>query len=330
MNKDYKIERVGREGLGGIAGLYRLCFNKEKGPDFFGWKYFDNPAGEALCLAARNGSYLAGSCVMIPEDFYVFGKALKIYKCCDLMVRPDHRKQGLATRIIKALSEHLGRSGPLFLYTFCGKNATPGFLKNQWVKLDNISYYFKHKYQLKLQGLFRRIDRLYEEGTLREISSASVLCRDYKFIVDSSSAHIAKDERYLNWRLKDPRYEYRIIGYYEKDALRGYAIYNTGIGDNTYMIDLETDGGEPRIIASLLAAVESAALKAGRKSIIALTVKDTPFEKIVKKHGYIRNPFGKGPLASILDFNILIDRIYDSRLFTRSGWDLRPLNYDDI
>ncbi len=330
MKKEYKIEKVGHEELEKVARLYRICFGKDRSVDFFKWKYFANPAGEALCLAAKEGSGVIGSCAMIPEDFYIFGKRMKIYKCCDLMVHPEHRKKGMATALIKSLSEHLEKSGRIFLYTFCGKNATPGFLKNGWSKMDDIGYYFKHKAHLGIQSLFKKLDRLYDEGVLKPIGSALELCRSYRFNTKTDGVSIVKDERYLDWRLKDPRYNYIIVGAYEKDALKGYVIYNTGIHDNAYIIDLEAEGGDQKVIGNLLASAESAAYRSGRKAIIALTVKDTPFQKMVKRHGYIANPFGRGPLASILDFNILIDRIYDAGASDRVNWDLRPLNYDDI
>ena len=330
MDNRYKTKKIDYKEIDKIAQLYTICFSRTKSVNFFKWKYFDNPTGEALCLAVKDDGNIVGSCVMIPEEFYVFGKKMKIYKCCDLMVHPQYRRQGISTKLISSLSEHLKQSGPLFLYTLCGKNATPGFLKNQWLKLDDVSYYFKHKNQLKVKFFFNRLEKLYNRRILRQINSISDLCKNYKFKIDDTKIHIVKDEKYFRWRLKNPRYKYNIIGYYEKDILNGYIIYNIGIKNNTYIIDLEADNNNAKIINTLLTSVELASYKSNHKLVIALTIKDGIFQRLIKKNKYIRNPFRKGPLTSIMDFNILIDEMYGNKAFNKSNWNIYPLNYDAI
>jgi GNAT superfamily N-acetyltransferase len=330
MQDNYKIEKIDYQEIGKIVRITSICFNKVKDMDLLKWKYFDNPAGEALCLAVKNGDTIAGSCVMIPEEFYVFGKKRRIYKCCDLMVHPDHRKQGLATRLILYLGEHLKRRGPLFLYTLCSKNATPAFLKNKWIRLGDVNNYFKHRFQFTSKFLFNRFDRLYSEGTLRYIDSISDFCKAYRFKIDETKIHIVKNEDYFNWRLRDPRYKYKIVGYYERDNLKGYVIYNTGIGNNAYIVDLEVDNDSPKVISTLLTAVELAAFQASNKMIITLTINDTIFHDIIRKNGYIRNPFCKGSLTSTIDFNILVEGGDNKKAFNRPSWDIFSLNYDGV
>ena len=128
----------------------------------------------------------------------------------------------------------------------------------------------------------------------------------------------------------NPYYEYNITAYYEEGAAKGYVIYNTGVDNNTYIIDLEAYGNNPTVIKTLLAAVELFTYKSGRRLIIALTVKGTVFQESIKKNNYLNNPFSKGPLASIIDFNILIDSSYGKEVLDKATWDIRPLNYDDI
>lgn len=331
MNSGYKIEKTGREDFDKIEELYKICFGREAAEGLFKWKYSDNPAGEALLSAVKFNGTIVGSCVMIPEDFYIFGEEKRIYKCADMMVHPDHRKKGLSTDLVLFLCETLRNAGPLFLYTLCSKIATHSFFKNRWSKSGNIYNYFKHTGQIEAESLFTRPERWYKKNILRPINSVSDLCKDYKINVNRDGISIIKDEKYLKWRLSDPRHKYNIVGYYDGGALKGYAVYSLGSSNIAYIIDIETVKDRDQKIGSmLLNAVELSALKAGQKALIALAAEGSAFEKIVKRNRYIKNPFQKGPLAGVLDFNILIDEAYGSKACDRANWDIRPINYDGI
>ncbi|MFC1621566.1 GNAT family N-acetyltransferase [Candidatus Omnitrophota bacterium] len=330
MNAQYKIEKINPGEISDIARLHAVCFNGRDNVDFFKWKYFENPAGDAFCLAVKDSGNIVGSCVMIPEEFYVFGERKKIYKCCDLMIHPKYRRQGLSTRLAFSLNECLKKEGPLFLYTLCGKNATPTFLKNKWTKFCDVDIYFKHRKQLSVKFFFEKIKRLFNNNTLRHISSVSGLCKDYRFSSDDAKIRIAKDERYLGWRLRDPRYTYKIIGYYDNDVLKGYISYNAGINDVLYIVDLDSGGGDAKIIEALVSAAELDAHKSGHRLVIALAFKDSIFQKTIKRNNYLRNPFGRGPLKSTMDFNILVEETHDKKIFNKSNWDVYSINYDDI
>jgi hypothetical protein len=331
MNSDYKIEKISCGEVDKIAELYKICFGREAIAGLFKWKYSDNPAGEILLSAVKFNGAIVGFCVMIPENFHIFGEKKLIYKCADLMVHPCHRRKGLSTDLVLFLCENLKKSGRLFLYTLCSKNATHSFLKNKWSKSGNIYNYFKHNRQIKAELLFTRPEMLHKKGILRPINSVLDLCRDYKINVNEDRVNIVKDEKYLKWRLSDPRHKYNIIGYYDDEALKGYAVYSLGNNNIAYIIDIETfKGSDQKIGSALLSAIELSALKAGQRALIGLAAEGSAFQEMVKKNRYIRNPFQKGPLSSILDFNILVDEAYGARARDRANWDIRPINYDGI
>ena len=213
MEDKYKIEKIDCTNLDRISRLYTACFDRAVDDNFFKWKYFDNPSGEALCLGFKYNEDIIASCAMIPEEFYVFGEKIKIYKCCDLMVDPEHRKQGLSTKAISSLMRSLSVSRPLFLYTLCSKNATRSFLKNQWVKLGDVRSYFKHKSQLNSKFFFSRFERFYDRGILKQIGSISDLCGAFKFKSDKTKIHIAKSETYFKWSAAKSRKQ---LGFYFK------------------------------------------------------------------------------------------------------------------
>jgi GNAT superfamily N-acetyltransferase len=330
MRNTYTISNIDRKEIDMVAELYKACFGRDAGVDLFTWKYLNNPGGEALSLAVRCDADIVGSCVMIPENVYVFGKKKKIYKCADLMVHPEHRRKGLSVALIRSLCERLKQDEPLFLYTLCSKNVTPGFVKNKWIKLGDVYSYFKHTGQCKIKFLFNHVRKLYEKGILKQIYPFSNLCKEYKFKIDEMRIGIVKDESYLCWRLSDPRYRYSIIGYYEDSELKGYIIYNVGIHDIVYIVDVEAYNDDARILKVLINAVEAVACEFHRRLIVALATDGSNFQKTIKRNHYVRNLFSKGPLSSIMDFNILIDNVYDDRAQERLCWDIRPMQYDGI
>lgn len=330
MNVKYTIEEMKPDEVDQIASLYSVSFQRKKDATFFTWKYLKNPFGTALCLTTKTNGAIVGSCTLIPEEFCIFGKKEKIYKCCDLMICPDHRKRGLSTKLIAALAKRLeGKGSPCF-YTLCSKKATPAFRKNCWVTLGDIYYYFKPRAFIEAQRLTCHLEKLYEDGILRHIGSVPDLCNEYIFAPDPRFIHIAKSQSYLSWRLANPVYCYAIIGCYEAGSLTGYVIYSNGNGNNTFIIDIETKEDNARIFKSLIAAVELESRKSRARSVIIMAVKDTVMERLAKISGYIRNPFKKGPLSSLLDFNILTDMTADMPVSDRARWIIGALNYDDV
>ncbi len=330
MSNKYIIEKLSCNETYKIAPLYSISFGKATSANAFKWKYFDNPSGKPLCLGAKDKENLIGAFTLVPEDFYVFGDKSKVYKCNDLMVHPEYRGQGLGSKLVRSVSEHLKQSGSLFIYTFCAKYVSPFFFNNKWQKLYDVEYFFKHKAHLKAKFVFKKFEKLFNNRTLRRIKSISELCKNYEFKIDNTKIHIIKDEKYFNWRLKDPRFKYDIIGYYKRNSLEGYIIYNSGINNNKFIIDLEAQNGNLGIINTLISSVEFSAYNNYNKSVIALTVKGSPFQKLIKKNKYIRNPFHKGPLTSTMDFNILINSNYNDELSNKLNWDIYPLSYDAV
>ncbi|MBF0363025.1 MAG: GNAT family N-acetyltransferase [Oligoflexia bacterium] len=330
---EYKIKRILVEDVHKVAELYNICFSREKNTEFFRWKYFENPVEHAKCSIALHGEKIVGSCVLIPEDFFVFGKNMRVYKCCDLMTHPQHRKRGLSTKLINDVTMTVKQSGPVFFYTLCSKNATGAFLKNKWVMSAEVRYHFKHISQIKLQVAFRKlIKRKKNIGNIRVIDSISDLYNGFKIKHTNNgndNIQLYKDEKYLKWRLGNPFYNYCILGYFQDDAIKGYLIYNKGINNNIFIIDLETKDNNLQIANLLLNHLESIASE-NNKSVLALTIKDTYFQKLIQENGYICNPFRRGPLTSILDFNVFIDEDQDRRSLQKEMWSIHPLNYDDV
>jgi len=330
INGKYVLEKAKREDLGQIAILFSKCFGVAGTEKFFQWKYFENPAGEAFCLLVKHKSNIVGSYVMIPEDFSVFGKPKKIYKGCDLMVLPEHRSWGMASSLISGLTERLSDSGPLFLHVISLKATAALLLRHNWKKIDSICRYFKASILMNIKFISKNTESLYRDGVLREISSVKELMSIRSFKDNASRIRIIKSQEYLQWRLSDTRYSYRITGYFKNGCLRGSIICNTGIGEADYLIDLDLADSDKEAATILLDAAYYQSSQSGRKLIIAITNLSSTLNSHLISNGYLRNPFQFGPLPDEIGLYALIDNAHGSQCLNKNNWDIYPDSYDGI
>jgi hypothetical protein len=237
----------------------------------------------------------------------------------------------LAQKLVAELGDCLRRQGDAAGYTLCGKNATPSFLKNHWVKVGSVHNYFKVCRFSKARIFYRKIESRFNEGIIRDAGSLPQFFAEHEFNPRHSGIFHFRSRRYLEWRLKDPYHKYRILSYNSEGVTKGYLIYNErAAGNAAYIMGLEADNGERKVLTTLLEAVELLAYRAGRGLIIAIAVKDSVFRKVLTENGYWSNPFKRGPLASLLDFNVLYGGKIDARAVSKEKWDICSLNYDDI
>lgn len=327
MTDNYSVEKLLFEELDKLTALKTLCFGTKTNPDFFKWRYFDNPDGEAYCLIIKHKNQIVGSCAIAPEKFIVFGVQKTIYKYADLMIHPEHRSKGLAAMLVNQLAKDLKQMQEQFLYTFCGNNSAPSFVKNGWTKIGNVNYYFKTKYTLAIKHLFNNPKTLFDSGILKETENYTDFFKGYQFITNENEVHLVKSKEFFEWRLRDPRFSYKLIGYYENENLIGYAIYNCSFKKFSFIVDIEAPNKD--IYKKLINAIEYKSLKGGFKFVFALALDSSPFHKILRKSIFQFNPLKRGPLHSLMNVFILNDNS-DKRLTNKKIWNLYTIHYDDI
>ena len=112
--------------------------------------------------------------------------------------------------------------------------------------------------------------------------------------------------------------------------MNGYLLYSISSSNLLNVIDIESSSDDRKIVDQLLTCAEYIIVKEKHRGIIILAVKNSPFYNYMKNKNYLINPFNKGPLHTVLDFNIVrydikIENISDTRI-----WDINGLSYDDI
>jgi len=329
-SEGYFDRLLGEKDLGSISRLYKSAFKKTPELDVFRWKYFQNPAGNAIWAGVFHGEEVIAAGAMVPEDVFVFAEQRTIYKCTDLMVHPEHQKRGLAKRIINQLKKNIDRTAPLFSYTLCAKHATPGFQRNNFVHSGEMKTFFIPFFMLRIKFLAQKLGGSYQDAKVKKFDSVLAPLDGFDFQRTEKRISVKKSADFLRWRMANPQYQYKLIGYFENDNLGGYLIYSVGKANIMNIIDVETLPNLANVGEKLILAAEYEAYVMKYRAIAFSSVGSNYFTCQFGRRYFLRNPFKKGPFKSQIDFNICIDEGYDNSVFDLANWEVYALHYDDV
>ena len=293
MSVDYVVEPLTAATFSELAPLMQDAFGDTVDSSFFNWKYLDNPAGPALGNIARAGpgGEVAAFYGMIPEN-YRWGKHTnRIYQSCDTMTHSRHRRRGLFRLLALETYRAAETADPrFFAYGFGGPTSTPGFLKMDWRIEFELNHFFRPYPLTLLPGRrrhARKVRRL--DGPTDELVA----------MIRASSAgdvnSIDKTDAFIRWRLANPRRRYE----YLLDDAGAYAIYYRA-GGILFLFDFWER--EPDVGAVVWNELRRASLSPRSKGVLTFAQRGTGLQKRLKRYGFIRNPFRRGPGADTIPF----------------------------
>lgn len=323
---EYTFQKLDSSHLHKIDELFSVVFNYDSNLKLIQWKYFDNPAGNAICFGAFYGEQLVASGTMMPECMMVFNKEKTLYKSTDLMTHPDHQRKGLSKQINALLKEEVSKENPIFAYTLCSHDATKSFLKNNWTHVGKFINYFKPSILLKTTAAFKSKNNT----AIKKQDTIGSALDTYPFQNDTNKISSKKTVEILKWRIQNPNFRYSVLFHYENNKVNGYLIYSIGKSNMLNIIDVDATNNNKKILNALITAAEQETVQNNCRGIVACTVNNSSLEQIAKSNNYLNNPFTKGPLISILDFNICIDNVYGDKVLDKKNWSIYALSYDDI
>ncbi len=326
MSEIYSYRLLNNTDILKLENLFKSAFNLNVKENFFNWKYFSNPCGETILVGAFYNDQLVGSGAMLIENMNVLGTNEKVYKCTDLMTHPEHQKKGISKEINKLLNEEVIKNDSLFSYTLCSKISTKSFIKNNWSHLGEISNLFKPHLLLKLTSFSKK------NKHIKQISFTDNILINYNFIFSDLTISLNKTNDYLKWRCSNPNFSYTILGHFDDDNnLNGYLIYSLSNNNLINVIDIDSNSKNDKLVKrNLLSEVERLSVYNKNKGLLFMTLKNSELNNFLRRKGYIYNPFKKGPLVSILDLNLKINKVSNQKLDASNIWDISSLNYDDI
>ncbi len=299
-----------------LTELYQSVFNVYKSPEYWHWKYYQNPAGEPGMYVAvdQDTEKIIGEIGSIPVWIRVKGKDLLAAQGCDIVVAPAYQRGTPFFRLEKLAHAFNIDRGKHFEYAISIKLTYKIFTQRlgfkgvspvrRLVKALNPTPYIARK--LKLPFLSQPLGWIGKElirgwDWLREIHKVKLAVvqadnfddrfeRLFNRVADNYGVMIIRDVKYLNWRYNlHPQEKYTTLALEGADGeLRGYAICvinNTDVCRGR-IVDLVIDPRDREGMRAILAGVLEYFYSRGVEVAAAWLLEHVSHVKVFREFGF--------------------------------------------
>jgi len=213
-----------------IRSLYETVFDKRRGPEWFAWRYDTPYVDELQVVVAEQSGTVVGAEPFITFRFETGGDTVLAVQPADAMVHPDHRRQGLLTRMTEFALDRYTAGEPAFVFNFPNEAAVGAFQKLGWREVPDVTsvYRIQNPGGFLSIGRSQRLQRAVESGT-RRVGNAlyrladrraegegvtverhdrvpsTTLARLYERDVPDA-LHARRDAAFFEWRLGNPEW----------------------------------------------------------------------------------------------------------------------------
>ncbi|GAA0662671.1 GNAT family N-acetyltransferase [Natronoarchaeum mannanilyticum] len=281
VRETYEIRQFRQGDADRFATLYEAVFEATPPDEWFDWKYRDNPFVDhvPITVAVDGDGTLVGARPLLALPMAAGSRKFLALQPGDTMVHPDHRRQGLFTRMTERTIERYHDHEAALFFNFPNEKSGPGYRKLGWRDVGEVTTYYRIQSpgawldagsipdaaaDLIADGYNRVRDALatapddvaverYEE------IPAELVASQYRSRIPDGF-HANRSVRYLRWRFRNPEWTYRT--YVARDACErpiGAAVVGTQIDGGRTIAKL-TDVVPPTAGRRELAALLSAAL----------------------------------------------------------------------
>ncbi|WP_224449691.1 GNAT family N-acetyltransferase [Haloprofundus salilacus] len=165
----YVVRRYEPADRDQFLDLYEEVFEKARTPEWFNWRYGGPHTDEVRMFLAEKDGEIVGAEPFISFEICGGGETVSALQPADAMVHPDHRRNGLLTRITEAAIDHYTDAGPSFIFNFPNQAAIGAFLKLGWVQVGEVAT----AYRIQKPSAFLKSDRAKRMGPLADAFSAA-------------------------------------------------------------------------------------------------------------------------------------------------------------
>lgn len=230
---EYRIRQYRPSDTEAFLSLYSTVMGDEKRESWFAWKYEENPYIDhvAMVVGVFEGA-IVGARPFFALPVSINGEREIALQPGDTMVHPDHRRQGLFTRMTEqAIERYAGDHR--FFFNFPNPRSRSGYLKLDWEIVSERSSYYRienpgdvgksrtDRKAVQLMGeiatpIARGYYRL-RDFTASEPSQITVRtepeppAEELATLYRSSTPdriHTLRDEQFYQWRFDNPDWEY--------------------------------------------------------------------------------------------------------------------------
>lgn len=196
-----------------MVDLYNVTFRNKVDRTYYLWRYINNPCRELLiALAIENGNVISSYSYM-PFFLSVNKATYKAALAIHLMTLPDHKGQGISTKLCQVLIPYLVEHGYKMI---CG--------------FPNLNSHAFHVNRLGWVDIYEFPTMSCPVPVAAELKS--VVIRDDQFRLDYSlierytnKISVYKDARFLRWRYGEcPNCSYPVFAIAENENIKAYAV----------------------------------------------------------------------------------------------------------
>jgi GNAT superfamily N-acetyltransferase len=119
----YQVAECTAGDLVEFKGVFELSVGKTKPMTYFEYNQGDSPLGSPVRFKVVKGGQMVGSHTIRPLLLEIDGQAVKAGLTMDSFIHPQHRKQGLFTRLVKATSQAARDRGWEVILGFANRNS---------------------------------------------------------------------------------------------------------------------------------------------------------------------------------------------------------------
>lgn len=231
---EYAVRLFESGDLQGFFDLYETVFGDERSDEWFDWKYRNNPyvEGVPIQVATDGTGTIVGARPVFALPLSIDGERVLALQPCDTMVHPDHRRQGLFTRMTERVIERYADHEAALFFNFPNRYTRAGNEKLGWDVLGQVPTYYRFQHPsawLSTDSLVRNAAGVVADAIARGYAGirtsltdvpegitvtrtdrvpADVLASLYAEAVPSG-IHTPRDGEFCHWRYENPDWWYR-------------------------------------------------------------------------------------------------------------------------
>jgi GNAT superfamily N-acetyltransferase len=262
--------------------------------DFYRWKYFGNPLGDAIVAIATAGDSVVSVVAASPKRLCLSGTMVAAYELGDFLTADSHRGQGLFSRLIELTCHEAGMRGARLVYVrpndiafsiLAGKLSFIEARRMDARRYVVPSYALSSKTRIApaffratgMDGFLRnycippfRADGLSVVATERFGEDADKL---WSKAGESYAFAVVRDSRYLNWRFADCPTPYKMWRAIRSGNTVGFLVISKD-RENTLgkIIDLFTEKNDMEAARALLSTGMTNMLENGIREVSTWTL----------------------------------------------------------
>lgn len=128
-----RVRRFRSDDVDGFLDLYEAVWGRRPPREWFDWRFEAVPyAADVPVIVADDGDELVGAEPSIPFRVGAGGETALAYQPADWIVHPDHRRQGIFTRMTERLLDDPPSNPPRLYFNFPSEAIVPGLRKFGW------------------------------------------------------------------------------------------------------------------------------------------------------------------------------------------------------